>query len=86
LDVGNGKGRGVGRGTGVFARAHQEEKGNGEHVANGEVVGGANGGGGGKGMEDDGNWDGFDSMGRRIGAGVATELALETTVDGAKRI
>jgi hypothetical protein len=71
LDVDESK-RGVltSRG-GVFARAHEKEKGDADHVSNRVRVGGAMRIGVRYQMVYDGNWNGLDTIRRWVGFGIA---------------
>jgi hypothetical protein len=58
-----------------FAGVHKKEESNGEHVGDGNVVGGADNGRSIGGM-DNGDWDGLGLVWWQISSGVAMELVL----------
>ena len=86
LDFIEAKGCGFRAGAGVFARAQEEEKGNGDHVGDCDVEGWATLKSGGENMLQDGDRDGFDTVGRWILLGMARQLSLDAEVNFAKGV
>ena len=73
-DVSEEEGNGFCRADGVFAGLQEKEP-KGGHFANGVVADGVRGKSDSEQLGDDGDWDGFDAFGRRIGLRVGAELA-----------